>query len=157
MFSGRFDRNVFWCRPTRLTGFGLGRMIQVMFLRSKTRRRDGKAHRYWSLVENRRVRGNRVVQRQVLYLGEINNSQHAAWSRSIEVFAEGRSRAGQSRAGRSRAGRSRASRWCCFRKGARQPFRRVRLLRSGSATLSFVARGNGAAAGLPVISGISWS
>jgi hypothetical protein len=66
-----------------------------MFLRSKTRRKDGKEHRYWSIVENRRVRGNRVVQRQVLYLGEINDSQHAAWSRSIEVFAEGQSRAQQ--------------------------------------------------------------
>ena len=59
-----------------------------MFLRSKTRRKDGKTHRYWSIVENRRVGGNRVVQRQVLYLGEINDSQHAAWSRSIEVFSE---------------------------------------------------------------------
>ena len=63
-----------------------------MFLRSKTRRKDGKTHRYWSLVENRRVRGNRIVQRQVLYLGEINDSQRAAWSRSIEVFAEGQVR-----------------------------------------------------------------
>ncbi len=57
-----------------------------MFLRCKTRRKDGKAHRSWSLVENRRVRGGRVVQRQVLYLGEINDSQQAAWRRSIEVF-----------------------------------------------------------------------
>ena len=63
-----------------------------MFLRSKTRHKDGKTHRYWSIVENRRVRGNRVVQRQVLYLGEINDSQQAAWSRTIEVFAEGEAR-----------------------------------------------------------------
>lgn len=63
-----------------------------MFLRSKTRRKDGKTHRYWSVVENRRVRGNRIVQRQVLYLGEINDGQRAAWSRSIEVFAEGQVR-----------------------------------------------------------------
>jgi len=62
-----------------------------MFLRPRTRRKDGKVHRYWSIVESRRVRGNRTVQRQVLYLGEINDSQHAAWSRSIEVLAEGRS------------------------------------------------------------------
>ena len=66
-------------------------MIRAMFLRSKTRRKDGKEHRYWSIVENRRVRGNRIVQRQVLYLGEINDSQHAAWRRSIAVFAEGQS------------------------------------------------------------------
>jgi len=63
-----------------------------MFLRSKTRRKDGKTHRYWSLVENRRVGGNRIVQRQVLYLGEINDGQRAAWSRSIEVFADGQVR-----------------------------------------------------------------
>jgi hypothetical protein len=63
-----------------------------MFLRCKTRRKDGKAHRSWSLVETRRVRGGRVVQRQVLYLGEINDSQQAAWRRSIEVFAEGQAR-----------------------------------------------------------------
>ena len=46
-----------------------------MFLRSKSRIKDGKVHRYWSVVENRRVRDGRVVQRQVLYLGEINGSQ----------------------------------------------------------------------------------
>ena len=45
-----------------------------MFLRSRTRRKDGKEHRYWSIVENRRCQGNRVVQRQVLYLGEINDN-----------------------------------------------------------------------------------
>jgi len=45
-----------------------------MFLRSKTRRKDGKENRYWSIVENRRCQGNRVVQRQVLYLGEINDN-----------------------------------------------------------------------------------
>ncbi len=60
-----------------------------MFLRCKSRRKDGKVHRSWSLVENRRVRGGRVVQRQVLYLGEINDSQQAAWRRTIAVFAVG--------------------------------------------------------------------
>ena len=43
-----------------------------MFLRHKMRRKDGKEHRYWSIVENRRVSGGRTVQRHVLYLGEIN-------------------------------------------------------------------------------------
>ena len=60
-----------------------------MFLRHKIRRKDGKVHRAWSVVENRRAQGGRVVQRQVLYLGEINDSQRAAWSRAIEVFDEG--------------------------------------------------------------------
>ena len=63
-----------------------------MFLRARIRRKDGKRHRYWSIVENRRVRGKRIVQRQVLYLGEINDSQRAAWSRSIAVFADGEAR-----------------------------------------------------------------
>lgn len=49
-----------------------------MFLRSKTRKKDGKEHRYGSVVENRRVANGRVEQRQVLYLGEINDAQRAA-------------------------------------------------------------------------------
>lgn len=60
-----------------------------MFLRAKSRFKDGKLHRYWSIVENRRTMDGRVVQRQVLYLGEINDSQQAAWCRSIEVLQEG--------------------------------------------------------------------
>ena len=57
-----------------------------MFVRATRRRKDGKEHRYWSIVENRRGPRGRVVQRQVLYLGEINDSQQAAWCRCIEVF-----------------------------------------------------------------------
>jgi transposase len=60
-----------------------------MFLRATIRRKDGKEHRYWSLVENKRVSGGRVVQRHVLYLGEINSSQELAWRKSIEVLEEG--------------------------------------------------------------------
>ena len=59
-----------------------------MFLRHKVRRKDGKEHRYWSIVENRRVSGGRTVQRHVLYLGEINDTQRAAWCRTIEAFDE---------------------------------------------------------------------
>jgi hypothetical protein len=59
-----------------------------MFLRCNRRIKDGKAHRYWSIVENRRCRGGRVVQRPVLYLGEINDRQREAWARSIEAFDE---------------------------------------------------------------------
>ena len=65
-----------------------------MFVRCKKRFKDGKEHRYWSVVENVRVSGGRVVQRQVLYLGEINDSQRAAWCRSIEVV-EGTQRSKQ--------------------------------------------------------------
>lgn len=61
-----------------------------MFLRCKTRLKDGKEHHYWSIVENRRVAGARVVQRHVLYLGEINDSQREAWRKTIEIFEDGR-------------------------------------------------------------------
>jgi transposase len=61
-----------------------------MFLRSVTRKRNGKEHRYFSIVENKRLAGGRVVQRHVLYLGEINSSQESAWRKSIEVFDEGK-------------------------------------------------------------------
>src|SRR5207248_7771810 len=63
-----------------------------MFLRCKVRRKDGKQHRYWSVVENTRVGGGRVVQRHVLYLGEINDTQELAWRRSIEVLEDGAAR-----------------------------------------------------------------
>ena len=60
-----------------------------MFLRQMSRKKDGKEHRYFSVVENKRVAGGRVVQRHVLYLGEINDTQELAWRKSIEVFDEG--------------------------------------------------------------------
>ena len=59
-----------------------------MYLRCNRRFKDGKEHRYWNIVESKRCAGGKVVQRQVLYLGEINNSQREAWCRSIEVFDE---------------------------------------------------------------------
>jgi hypothetical protein len=59
-----------------------------MFLRATTRKKDGKTHRYWSIVENRRLADGRVLQRHVLYLGEINDTQARAWRRSIEVLDE---------------------------------------------------------------------
>ena len=60
-----------------------------MFLRCTKRKKDGKEHHYWNVVENRRVTGGRIVQRQVLYLGEINSSQLGAWRKTIEVFEGG--------------------------------------------------------------------
>ena len=56
-----------------------------MFLRCNRRNKDGKTHDYWSVVENRRCSDGRVVQRQVLYLGEINASQREAWRKTIEL------------------------------------------------------------------------
>jgi Transposase DDE domain len=63
-----------------------------MFLRYSSRKKNGKEHRYWGIVENKRLHGGRVVQRHVLYLGEINSSQELAWRKSIEVFEGGRLR-----------------------------------------------------------------
>jgi transposase len=59
-----------------------------MFLRSTNRKKDGKDHRYFSIVENRRVLDGKTVQRTVLYLGEINDQQQAAWRKTLEVFDE---------------------------------------------------------------------
>ncbi|HEY6370986.1 MAG TPA: IS1634 family transposase [Candidatus Sulfotelmatobacter sp.] len=59
-----------------------------MFLRSNTRIKDGKEHRYYALVESRRLQSGKVAQRQVLYLGEINDSQQAAWRKTLDVFDE---------------------------------------------------------------------
>jgi hypothetical protein len=60
-----------------------------MFLRCSTRKKNGKEHRAWSIVENKRCAGNKIVQRHVLYLGEINDQQQAAWQKTIEIFEHG--------------------------------------------------------------------
>ena len=59
-----------------------------MFLRANKRFKDGKQHRYWSVVENRRVTGGRSIQKTLLYLGEINDSDRAAWTRAVEAVDE---------------------------------------------------------------------
>jgi transposase len=66
-----------------------------MYLRRNRRLKDGKEHFYWNVVESKRCAGGKVVQRQVLYLGEINDSQREAWCRVIEAFDEGSQRATQ--------------------------------------------------------------
>jgi transposase len=63
-----------------------------MFLKCHSRFKDGKEHRYWNIVENRRCGRGKFVQRQVLYLGEINDTQRESWCRTIEVFDENRER-----------------------------------------------------------------
>ena len=58
-----------------------------MFLRSITRKKDGKVHRYYSVVENVRLSGRcNPFQKTLLYLGELSDAQHAAWSKAITVF-----------------------------------------------------------------------
>ncbi len=66
-----------------------------MFVRDKKRTKDGKTHRYWSVVENRRLADGRVVQHPVLYLGELNDAQRAGWVRTIEAVTGDRSRTRQ--------------------------------------------------------------
>jgi transposase len=58
-----------------------------MFLRSQVRKKDGKEHTYWSVVENKRLHDGRVAQRQVLYLGEVNDSQRAAWRKTLDAHS----------------------------------------------------------------------
>src|SRR6266508_640179 len=57
-----------------------------MFLKCNRRFKNGKEHRYWSIVESRRCAGGKVVPRPVLYLGEINDGQRESWCRTIEAF-----------------------------------------------------------------------
>jgi transposase len=63
-----------------------------MFLRCTKRKKNGKEHCYWSIVENKRCASGKIVQRHVLYLGEINDQQQAAWQKSIEIFEEGQTK-----------------------------------------------------------------
>jgi hypothetical protein len=66
-----------------------------MFLRSHLRKKNGKFHRYWSVVESRRMANGQSAQRQLLYLGEINDSQEQAWRKTIDVFDEQTDEPGQ--------------------------------------------------------------
>jgi hypothetical protein len=59
-----------------------------MFLRCSKRLKDGKEHLYWSVVENRRLHDHRIVQRHVLYLGELNGRQEASWRKSVQLFGQ---------------------------------------------------------------------
>src|SRR4051794_271873 len=113
-----------------------------MFLRHKIRRKDGKEHRYWSVVENRRVCGGRTVQRHVLDLGEINDSQRAAWCQTIEAFDEG----GQS-----------GKQIALFPEVVQRRCWTVMGCMSGSVVCACAAHANGAGAGWHAIYGISFN
>ena len=63
-----------------------------MYLRSNRRMKDGKEHRYYTVVESRRLSSGKVAQKQVLYLGEINGNQQTAWRKTLEVFDEAQQR-----------------------------------------------------------------
>jgi transposase len=59
-----------------------------MYLKRRTRHKDGKTHVYYSLCESLRVSRGRVVQRQLFQLGELNTTQLDSWQRTIEVLHE---------------------------------------------------------------------
>lgn len=58
-----------------------------LFLRRHFRHKNGKDHTYWSLVENRRSPSGKVIQRQAIYLGELDRAQHQAWSTLASRFS----------------------------------------------------------------------
>src|SRR5665811_1744267 len=111
-----------------------------MFLRRTERKKNGKTHIYWNVVENKRLDDGRVVQRHVLYLGEINSSQAAAWRKAIEVFDDD--------AGRSRTLALFPEDQCAAIAG---------VFNFGYPRCGFTARGNGAPAGWPGSCGRSCS
>jgi hypothetical protein len=58
-----------------------------MYLKCHKRSKDGKEHRYWSIIESVRTRRG-VIKRPLLYLGEINDSQRAGWCSALDVLDE---------------------------------------------------------------------
>jgi transposase len=58
-----------------------------MFLRSHGRKKDGKDHTYWSLVETVRTPDG-PRQKTLCYVGELNSSAQARWLTTVEVFNE---------------------------------------------------------------------
>ena len=59
-----------------------------MYLKPRSRTKDGKTHTYYSVCESLRVSPTRVVQRQILHLGELNTTQLDAWQRTLAVLHE---------------------------------------------------------------------
>ena len=111
-------------------------------MKCNRRLKGGKEHRYWSIVGNRRCSGGRLVQRPVLYLGEINDSPRAAWVRSIEAFDADAGRSTQRRA------------YLLPRAGQRLPWPTPSKL--ACRTLCCAGRDSGAPAGFSISFGSSW-
>jgi hypothetical protein len=62
-----------------------GIVMAKPYLHCHHRFKNGKDHCSWSIAEKVRTRQG-WVQRHLLYLGEINDSQKAAWTKVTEVF-----------------------------------------------------------------------
>jgi len=60
--------------PARLSQPAIAILQIGLALRCQPRKKDGKVHDSWKIVESRRVGDGRAVQRQELCLGEINAS-----------------------------------------------------------------------------------
>jgi len=61
---------------------------QVMYLKKHKRKKNGKYNTYYSIAEKRKVSRGRYVEKRVLYLGEISDSQKKSWEKSIEIIME---------------------------------------------------------------------
>ena len=59
-----------------------------MYLKTHSRKKNGKVNEYYSIVEKRKVANGDYVQKTVLYLGEISDSQKKSWNKSIAVLNE---------------------------------------------------------------------
>ncbi len=59
-----------------------------MHLKRRTRTKDGKTHVYYSICESIRLSPRRVIQRQVLHLGELNTTQVESWQHTLDVIQE---------------------------------------------------------------------
>jgi hypothetical protein len=75
-------------------------LLAAMFLRPTIRKKDDKEHRYWSLVENKRVSGGRVYER-ALAIREKTLGPDTADSLNDGPYSSGPAARGERR-GRSR-------------------------------------------------------
>jgi len=73
--------------PLALVPGGSGILLPDYVFRFITRKKDGKEHRYYSVVENVRLPGHRSpFQKTLLYLGKQSDAQRAAWTKSATVI-----------------------------------------------------------------------
>lgn len=57
-----------------------------MYLRANNRKKNGKTHCYFNVVEKRYLPNGESLQWQVLYLGELNSVQETAWRKTLKVL-----------------------------------------------------------------------
>ena len=112
-----------------------------MYLKRHVRHKDGKSHVYYSLSESVRIGRDRVVQRRLLNLGELNTTQIDRWQRSIEVIEED-GRACQRRLFSDREGRAPQQEKECLRSRALKPL---------SASAADIGR---LLVGMPIVGGV---